>query len=113
MIRLPAYLDTFSSKADKTAGIRFSTNELADEDFTVLRQHQGLFGWLIFSEEQVQEKDIPKEIMEDKTKTPSKRLRSTLYRYYIQEKGKKENFETWYRKWMEAEIDRVKEKLHD
>lgn len=113
MIKLPAYLDTFSSKADRTAGIRFSTNELADEDFTLLRQHQGLFGWLVFSEEQIQEKDIPKEITEDKSKSPSKRLRAVLYLYFIQKGGKKERFEEFYSKRLEALIDEYKAKLED
>lgn len=113
MLKLPAYLDNFSSKSDKTAGIRFSTQELQDEDFTILRKHQGLFGWLVFSEQQLQDSDIPKEKIEDKSKAPSKRLRSVLYLYFIQQGGKKENFETFYSKRLETLIDEYKEKLND
>ena len=113
MIKIPAYLDTFSSKSDKTAGIRFSTQELQDEDFTLLRQHQGLFGWLVFSEEQVQERDLPKEKLEDKSKTPSKRYRAVKFLEFSQKGGKKADFNLWYDRHMEKIIDEVKERLND
>lgn len=113
MIKIPSFLDGFTSKADKTAGLRFSSLELNDEDFTILRKHQGLMGWLVFSEQQLQDSDIPKEKIEDKSKAPSKRFRSVLYLYFIQQGGKKENFETYYAKVLESLIDNYKEKLND
>lgn len=113
MLKLPAYFSGFSSRSDGSGGLRFGTNELSSEDFAALQTHLNLFGWLVFSENQLQDSEIPKEKIEDKSKAPSKRLRSVLYLYFIQQGGKKENFETWYSKRLETLIDEYKEKLND
>lgn len=113
MIKIPAYFDNFSSKSDRSAGLKFSTQELADEDFMVFRQHQGQFGWLCFSEQTIQDKDIPKEQIEDKSKSQSKRYRAAQYVKFIKKGGKKVDFEAWYRKHMEKLIDDVKAEIDD
>ena len=110
MIQIPTILTGFATKVDGGASVRFSTNELSDTDVLLLKQHQGKFGYLLFKENPFTTDDLPKEQAEDKTKTPSKRLRATLYVLWQQE-GSKGDFEVAYREKMEKIISFIKDKL--
>ena len=110
MIKLPAYLTGFSSRADGSAGIRFATQELTSDDWVELQQNLNQFGWLVFSANEAQPTDIPKEEAEDKAKTPSKRLRATLFVLWKQ-KGEPQDFESFYRVQVEKVIEAIKSKL--
>lgn len=110
-IKIPAYLQGFSSKTDGSASLRFSTQELSADDFALLQKHLNLFGWLLFAESDLKASDIPKEeIHEDENKSPSKRLRATLFVWWKQ-RNETIDFETFYKKQMEVLIDAVKTKL--
>jgi len=110
MIQLPAILTGFSSRVDGSASVRFTTNELQPDDFAGLQQSQNAYGWLVFKENAISEEDIPKEDAEEPRKTPSKRLRSSLYVLWKQQ-GEPQEFETFYREKMEKFIEAVKNKL--
>lgn len=110
MIKLPAYLTGFATKVDGSASVRFSTQELSDNDVLELKRHQGSYGWLLFKENEFTVDDLPKERAEDTSKTPSKRLRATIYVKWQQE-GSKGDFEAFYRSYMERIINRIKEML--
>lgn len=110
MLQVPAILTGISTKADGGASLRFSTNEITDEDFLSLKMHHNKFGFLLFKENPFKAEDIPKENAEDKTKTPSKRLRNTLFVLWTQ-LGSQGSFETFYAERMEKLISFVKEKL--
>lgn len=110
MIKLAAYFTGFSSKADGSASLRFSTQELTGEDFAIFKNTQNQFGWLVFSENEVDLKEVPKEDADEGNKTPSKRLRNTLFVYWKQQ-GENGDFESFYREKMEKFINRVKAEL--
>lgn len=110
MIKLPAYLTGFSSKTDGSASLRFATQEVSGEEFGVFKKMLNGYGWLVFQENEVSLDDMPKEMAEDKNKTPSKRLRATLFILWTQE-GEKGDFEVYYREKMEKLIDFIKNKL--
>ena len=110
MFQVPAILTSFSTKADGGASVRFSTNEITDEDFLILKKSHQQYGWLCFQENPFQPSDIPIEAAEDKAKTPSKRLRAVIYVLWEQT-GKQGDFEAFYRDRMEKIIDFVKHKL--
>ena len=110
MIKLPAYFTGFSSKADGSAGIRFSTQELNEEDFAKFSRALNQFGWLVFKENEVDLTKLPKEQAEDTKKTPGARLRATLFVLWKQ-LGSTGDFENYYREKMEKFIDRVKTEL--
>jgi hypothetical protein len=111
MLRLPAYLTRFSSRSDGSAGITFTTQELTGIDFMELKRSLNEFGYLVFKENEVQNKDIPVEDAEE-DKTPSKRLRATLYVYWQQhKKDTVPDFESYYRSQMDEIINYVKTKL--
>ena len=110
MIKLPAYLTGFSSRSDGSAGIRLATQELTEQDFGNLKRSLNQFGWFLFSENPINEADIPTENAEDKDKTPSKRLRAVLFILYKQ-KSRTEDFETFYRITMSDIIELWKTKI--
>jgi hypothetical protein len=110
MLRLPAYLTGFSSRADGSAGIRFTTQELNSADFGLLKENLNTFGHLLFAPNPITAADIPTEHAEDKNKTPSKRLRAVIFLLWKQE-GEHGDFETYYRVKVEKLIDYVKAKL--
>lgn len=110
MIKLPAYFTGFSSKVDKSAALRFSTQELDASEYAVFSEMQGQFGWLMFSPNEIDVKDMPTEQAEDKNKTPSKRLRATLFILWKQQGGKGK-FDLFYEMQMEKFISRVKNEL--
>jgi len=110
MFRVPAHLKSYRDLVDGSANLTFETPELSDEDLLIIRKFRNLAGWLLFSENEIQEKDIPKEQAEKDTKTPSRRLRDVLFIYWKQ-LGEPETFDIWYSKVMEKYINAVKEKL--
>lgn len=110
MIHLPAYLTGFSSKSDGSASIRFATQELTSEDFGNLKQALNNYGHLLFKENEFKVEDIPKEDVEDKNKTPSKRLRATLFCLWNQ-RGSPDTFDSFYQMQMEKIISHIKSKL--
>ena len=110
MIKLPAYLTGFSSRADNSAGLRFATQEIPPEVFSELQRLNQAFGWLVFAPQDV-EIEVPKETIKDDRKSPSERLYAVLYRYWEQQ-GKEGDYETYRRRYMEKLIESIKAKLN-
>lgn len=79
MLKIPAYLDGFSSRKNRSAGIRFSTQELPAEAFVELQKYNGAFGWLLFDEHDIADDDMPDNLPDDSRKTPSQRLRNVFF----------------------------------
>lgn len=109
MIKTSGYFQGFNSKADGSASLRFTTQELTDDDWAVLPKHQGLFGWIVFTGEG-EKLDIPKELPTDTKKTPGQRLRASLFVYWKQ-LGEPGDWEVFYRDQMERFISRVQKEL--
>lgn len=110
MITLPAYLTGFSSKSDGSASVRFSTQELTSDQFAELSKNLNGYGFLLFKENAITLEDMPTEDVEDKSKTPSKRLRASLFVLWKQ-KGEMGDFESYYRLMVEKFIERIKAQL--
>lgn len=102
----------FGSKTDGSASLSFETQELNGADYGNLKEHQGKFGYIIFKENEINLEDMPTEdAVEDKSKTPSKRLRAALYVLARQKDIPREKFDEFYRTCVEKFIDQVKAKL--
>ena len=110
MIKLPATFMRFGSKSDGSASLSFCTQELQAEDFVAFKNAQNQFGWLVFQENDINARDIPSEQAEDKQKTPSKRMRATLFVLWKQQ-GSQGDFEVYYREKVEKYIEFIKSKL--
>lgn len=56
--------------------------------------------------------DIPDVILEDGEKSPSQRLRAVLYIFWQQKTSRTQEFELFYRRWMEKTVNAIKEQLN-
>lgn len=116
MILIPAILASFRSLKDKTIKIEFETNELTPEQLAEIGLNNQSFGYLAFKKddfrsEQLKIIDELKADYEDKSKTPSKRLRDVLFIAWKQHPESYAKFEDYYRFKMEKFINHVKSKL--
>jgi hypothetical protein len=87
------------------------TNEMSGPEKQEAIELHDSFGYLLYSPNTISEKDIPKESAEDRTKTPSKRLRAVLYVLWKQTATPDSDFEIFYRDRMEKLIDQIKARL--
>lgn len=113
-MKLPASFDSFRSRSDGSYGLSFSTQEASPAELADLGSHRGLFGWLVFSEAEIQEEDIPNEQVERDDLSPTQRLYNVLFVLHKQltDQGKTdEPFRIWREKYMERLINKLKEKL--
>ena len=109
--QVEAILDGISSLKDGGLSLRFHTQEISPESKLIALLYQGAFGWLLFSEVEIKESDIPKNEPEYKQRTQSQRIRAILYRMYLQMKSDLD-FETFYKSETEKYINYLKAKIN-
>ena len=112
MFQTPAYIQTIRTLVDGGIKLDVITRELPPEQALMLFSLKGKEGFFLFSLNDIQEKDVPKEtaMVEKGEKTPSQRLRAVLFKLYeLNNKG--ETFTEYYNKKMEQLIESIKEKL--
>lgn len=117
-IILPVIVEGLTSRADRTWKLTFGTRELKGSQVerlnSVLRTEIAML--LALDEESI-DADAHMEIDEvqldteaGETKSPSQRLRNTLYVYW-QQQGEKGEFDSFYKGHMTKLIDQIKERL--
>ncbi len=106
----PAILTRIAYLKDGGLSIGFSTNELKDEEKLIASRFHNKFGWLLFSENEMNDTDIRHGQADDTGKTPSQRLRAVLFVYWKQ-LGEQGDFDDFYRTQMNRIIDGLKAKL--
>jgi hypothetical protein len=109
-IKMNIVITSLSSKRDGSAGLRVETPELNSQEFTTLRdiQNTNLLATLQpFDEPDAEVVSIDKDLNK---KSPSVRLRNTLYVLWKQE-GITIPFEEYYRTYIEQRIINIKKKL--
>lgn len=116
MIKLPALLDTIRDLKDRSGKLSFVTRELSNDEFNELRDMRGLEGWILFATREIKGEDIPEDDPELEGKTPSQRLRNTIFVLFRQLQDKKKlredkSFNDFYNMMMEKAIQKVKNKL--
>ena len=111
ILKTSAILTSVSMSHDHGLRLSFHTNEMTTQEKQSAIELHDSYGYLLFKSNEIKESDIPTEEIEDKSKTPSKRLRAVLYILHIQSGGEKLNFETFYRDRMERLIEQIKAKL--
>jgi len=109
-IETNAIITGIRAKVDGSLGVSMTTPELTPEEKAEFMRLQG--NNLIVTLQPLDEKDAPKYVIdkEIETKTPSNRLRNTLFVLWTQE-GSKGEFDEFYKKYMEKFINALKEKL--
>ena len=116
MILIPAILQSFQSLKDGTIMIKFETNELSPDQVARIAQHSRSFGYLAFKEDEFKSEQLAvidelKADYDDKTKTPSKRLRDVLFVAFKQNNEGFDDFEGYYKSKMNGVINHFKSKL--
>lgn len=113
-LQLAGIITRISSLADGGISLGFHSQEMTAEDKVIVMKKHGKFGYLIFSESELQPQDIPQKDPEFEGKTPSQRLRATIFVLHSQLKqaGKTElKFDEFYAGQLENIINQYKEKL--
>lgn len=113
-ISLPVLFVNPVFKVDGSVKLVFETRELSGVDIAVLADYRQKEGYLLFAanEKDLEEADIPSEKADPmlNNKTQAQRLRGAIYRVW-ESKGKKGDFETYYRSQLEYLIESYKEKI--
>ena len=112
-IQIPATLEGVATLKDGGVTVRLHTQELTANEKAVVFDYQGKFGHFLFKESEFTQDDIKEltDIRKDTGgKSPSQRLRSSLYVLYTQT-DTADSFEQFYAHKMEGIIDQVKERL--
>ena len=116
MIIIPAVLTTYKCLKDRSLILTFETGEPTPEQIVNVAMSVQYAGFLAFNKDafktaQLQIIEETKADYEDKSKTPSKRLRDVLFVAWKQIPEGYENYEDYYRLKMELFINHVKSKL--
>ena len=110
MIKLPSILTSYRDKVDGSATLSFATRELTDEEVLILRKFRGSEGWLLFAENDISEKEIPKEEAPLEGKSASQRLYNVMFKVWKEQDGVGD-FEAWRKTKMEKIISLYKDML--
>lgn len=109
--QVEAILEGVTPLKDGGVSLRFHTNEVNKDQKVMLMEFYQSFGWLLFSANEHQESEIPKDIAKrDSGQSPSQRLRAVLFVLWKQ-MGEQGDFEAFYTQKMEAFINKVKDNL--
>lgn len=113
MLQAQAIISKITTLADTTIRLAVDCQEMSPDNEAEIFKLRNQIGWFVFSPSMLQETDIPIDPVEDNQKTPSQRLRVALYVYHSKIGGKPEDFNEFYRKWVERKITQVKEKIQE
>ena len=113
MFQTSANIESIATRVDNTIKIVIGTQELEAEQAVELFKLKGKQGWVLFKENPLEQKDIPPEPAPEfkNDKSPSARLRATLYVWWEQNTGKQKTFDAFYKEWIETKITQIKETL--
>jgi hypothetical protein len=103
---IPIRLKDGSVKLNATTSYEVNT-----DDYMLMDSYRQKPGWLMFSENEFDETDVPKDDAPTDTKSPSQRLRSVLYAYYMQTHDDASQFRQFYEAALEKYIQQIKDKL--
>lgn len=79
MIEIPAILSSISFTKDKGLRIGFISQELSKDEKMIVQDYFQMFGYLLFKENEFQEKDVPKKQAIRKGKSKSQILRNKIW----------------------------------
>ena len=115
MLKIPSQISKVETTSDKCLKlIVHTTQELSPSDEAEVFQMKQKIGWLVFSDVNIEETDIPDEPIEfEGQKTLSERLRNVLFRLHEKQSGKPDDFEAYRSRVMEKLINHYKAKLDD
>lgn len=108
---LPVTVGRIAMKADRSVTITATTErELSDAEFAITHLAFQRTGWLLFSETNVNEAEVPAEDVDKDIKSQSQLIRAKTYRLHKlrEEAGQDSDYDALYRKatsWLIAKLD--------
>ena len=114
VIQFGGILDGAVMKKDQTLSLKIGTAEMHPNDMAQIFNLANRQIWVALAETALTKADlnIPEVVPEFKNdKTPSQRLRNTLYIYWKQIEST-QDFDTYYRRYCEKQIEVIKDKLN-
>lgn len=113
-VSLPGAITKITTLRDRTVRLQVDCQEVRSEYAAELFALNDKIGWFFFADQVIKEvpKDLPDVVLEKNEKSPSERLRASLFVLHSQNGGKKEDFDSFYKKQMEMFIEAVKDKLN-
>ena len=115
---MPAILDGYQRRKDRTVSLRFLTQEKTSAEVMQIDETLHQFGILYFRGEELMNSDEIEELdkieldIYDEPKTQSQRMRNVLFILWKQE-GEKGEFKKFYKQKTEEIIQHFKNKLQD
>lgn len=106
----PIIITSVSTRADGSIGLRLSTPELKSDEKTAFFDLQGHQLKMLLQQEGTEPAELKDVKGEFDTKTPSQRLRATIFVLWKQ-RNEPGDFEGFYKRQMDKLIDFVKSKL--
>jgi hypothetical protein len=114
-ILIPASLDSYGSRADGSIRLSFSTGIVNNDQLLVINAIKSQSGFLMFKDAGISKDEESLidsvDVDLDNSKTPSQRLRNSLYVAWSQNSEGLNEFKEYYRTKMEKFINHVKSKL--
>jgi hypothetical protein len=115
LFQAPAQISKIETMSDGGVRVVIDTQEITDSEemAKLFRLRKGDLGFFLFKNSAITNNDLPDdiELEEGESKTPSQRLRNTLFVYWKEVKEGRGDFNGFYREQMEKFITLVKEKL--
>lgn len=116
IIQLPAIINAPRFRKDKSISISFDSRELQPSEMVTILSMQGSEGYLLFKENEIKAEEIPQGDSELETKTQSQRMKSVLYKLYMQDIAEVKyvgSFNSYYQDRMEKLLEMLKAKIKE
>lgn len=111
-IQVPVTFGIPKRKADGSVKLEMVTNyEVSTDDYMLMDSYRQTQGWCLYRENEFNDDDVPQDDVKSDLKSPSQRLRDTLYVYHMQTNGDASSFRRFYESQIEEHINKVKERL--
>jgi hypothetical protein len=111
---LPCTIGRISMHVDRSVSVTArSTQEIDDTQFAVIHKAFQRIGWLLFSETNLDENDVPKEDIDRDIKSQAQIIRNRCFRLHKlkEEQGEDSDYDALYRKstnkliaWLDQQI---------
>lgn len=111
LVSVPAQVINMNPKQDRSWKLVFETRELSGDEVKILADNFQGEGWLLFKPNgNITQDEVPDSDADSGIKSQSKRLRDVIFILWKQ-KGERDDFESFYRVYLEKLIEFTKSKL--
>lgn len=113
ILKVQSIISGARTLADKTIRLQVDCQEIAPEDAATLMLLKDKIGWFFFAEQEVPQEEmvnLPKVRIEKGEKSEAQRMRGVLFLLWQKNKTT-DNFDDYYKRWMNAAIEKLKTEL--